>query len=184
MDAATNATPGTNEPEEDSHVQLQLAIFNVTRDAEGNDLEEIKEMLRAEFARRGVQSPPATWLDSVASAAFYGKPYIVDLPSALAADDAVPAPTGEVREQLELRRELRNEKLPPGILPAASEWKLSPDEVTAAEPATTPGGRPAHSTEGSAAGHRPLLVAAALAAAGVLAFAAARASRRGGRRTR
>lgn len=184
MDAATNATPGTNEPEEDSHVQLQLAIFNVTRDAEGNDLEEIKEMLRAEFARRGVQSPPATWLDSVASAAFYGKPYIVDLPSALAADDAVPAPTEEVREQLELRRELRNEKLPPGILPAASEWKLSPDEVTAAEPAPTPGGRPAHSTERSAVGLRPLLVAAALAAAGVLAFAAARASRRGGRRTR
>jgi hypothetical protein len=184
MDAATNATPGTNEPEEDSHVQLQLAIFNVTRDAEGNDLEEIKEMLRAEFARRGVQSPPATWLDSVASAAFYGKPYIVDLPSALAADDAVPAPTEEVREQLELRRELRNEKLPPGILPAASEWKLSPDEVTAAEPAPTPGGRPAHSTERSAAGLRPLLVAAALAAAGVLALAAARASRRGGRRTR
>ena len=184
MDAATNATPGTNGPEEDSHVQLQLAIFNVTRDAEGNDLEEIKERLRAEFARRGVQSPPATWLDSVASAAFYGKPYIVDLPSALAADDAVPAPTGDVRDQLELRRELRNEKLPPGIFPAASEWKVSPDEVTAAESATTPGGRPAHSTEGSAAGLRPLLVAAALAAAVVLAVAAARASHRCGRRTR
>ncbi len=183
MDAATNATPGTNEPEEDSHVQLQLAIFNVTRDAEGNDLEEIKARLRAEFARRGVQSPPATWLDSVASAAFYGKPYIVDLPSALAADDAVPAPTEEVREQLELRRELRNEKLPAGILPAASEWNLSPDEVTTAEPAS-PGGRSAHSTEGSAAGLRPLLVAAALAAAVVLAFAAARSPRLGARRTR
>ncbi|WP_426763792.1 hypothetical protein ACP3TD_14950 [Pseudarthrobacter sp. 1G09] len=184
MDAATNATPGTNEPEEDSHVQLQLAIFDVTRDAEGNDLEEIKARLQAEFARRGVQSPPATWLDSVASAAFYGKPYIVDLPSALAADDAVPAPTEGVREQLELRRELRNEKLPPGILPAASEWKLSPDEVTTAEPAPSPGGRPAHGTEGNAAGFRPLLVAAALAAAVVLAFAAARSTRRGARRTR
>lgn len=181
MDAATNATPGTNEPEEDSHVQLQLAIFDVTRDAEGTDLEEIKERLRAEFARRGVQSPPATWLDSVASAAFYGKPYIVDLPSALAADDAVPAPTGDVREQLELRRELRNEKLPPGTLPAASEWKLSPDEVTTAGSAPSPGGPPAHSPEKSAAGFRPLLVAATLAAAVVLAFAAARASRRGAR---
>ncbi|WP_052690498.1 hypothetical protein [Pseudarthrobacter chlorophenolicus] len=184
MDAATNATPGTNEPGEDSHVQLQLAIFDVTRDAEGHDLDEIKERLRAEFARRGVQSPPGTWLDSVASAAFYGKPYIVDLPSAVAADDAVPAPTDEVREQLELRRELRHEKLPPGTLPAASEWKLSPDEVTTADAAPSPGGPHSRGPEGNGAGFRPLLIAASLAAAVVLAFVAARATRRGAGRAK
>ncbi|ACL40732.1 hypothetical protein Achl_2767 [Pseudarthrobacter chlorophenolicus A6] len=184
MDAATNATPGTNEPEEDNHVRLQLAIFDVTRDAEGNDLEEIKERLRAEFARRGVQSPPGTWLDSVASAAFYGKPYLVDLPSALAADDAVPAPTEEVREQLELRRELRNEKLPPGTFPAQSDWKLSPDEVTTAEPAPSQGAQSVHSAKGGAAGFRPLIIAGSLAAALVLALVAARATRRGAGRAK
>jgi hypothetical protein len=178
MDAATNGNNGNHGTEEDSNVQLQMAIFEVTRDSQGKDLEDIKDRLRAEFARRGVEPPPPTWLDSVASAAFYGKSYIIDFPAALAADDAVPAPNEEVREQLETRRRLRQEKLPPGILPDPSEWELSPRDVTAGgTPGTAGKDSPGPSLGGRSTGL--LLAVAGAAATLALAILAVRASRRG-----
>ncbi|GGH92772.1 hypothetical protein ACFFGR_06740 [Arthrobacter liuii] len=180
----TGQDPAATDPAADEKLQLQLAIFEVTRDAEGKGLDEIRVLLLSEFSRRGIKAPPGTWVESVASSAFYGEPYIVDLPAAVAADAIVPAPNEEVRERLAARRELREEQLPPGIFPAPSDWELSPDEVTTVRQASPRRGafRALAPTPGASRG---LLAVAALAAAILMAAAAVRASRRpaGSRRT-
>lgn len=144
----TGQDPSAKDPTAEEKMLLQVAIFEVTRQVEGKSLPGIRDMLRAEFARRGVQPPTPMWLDAVASAAFHGEPYIIDLPAALAAERAVPAPNQEVRERLAVRRELREEKLPPGIFPPASAWELDDNDVTRGDPETdrqnpqaVPGGR-------------------------------------------
>ena len=129
--------PDAQDPDAEEKLRLQLAIFDVSRDAGGRSLEEIRDMLLAAFAARGVAAPPATWVESVASSAFYGEPYIIDYPTAIAADNLEPAPNPEVRERLAARRELREVQLPPGIFPDASEWELSPREVTPVRPVRT-----------------------------------------------
>jgi hypothetical protein len=169
----TGQDPAAVDPGEDWKMQLQLAIFDVAPNAEGKNEDEIRDMLLAEFSRRGIESPPGTWLDSVASSAFYGEPYIVDLPAAVAADAVEPAPTEDVRERLASRRELQQEKLPEGILPAPSEWNIPANEVTGG---STPS-LPLKSRAGSN-GATVLALAAAGLAAAVLAVVAARVSRR------
>ncbi|MBT2550430.1 hypothetical protein [Arthrobacter sp. ISL-65] len=62
------------------NVQRQLAIFEVARNAGDKSMAEIRQMLRAAFTRRGLTSRPIPWLEAMASEAFYGKPYIVDMP--------------------------------------------------------------------------------------------------------
>ncbi|MGN8129118.1 hypothetical protein [Arthrobacter sp. RC1.1 241] len=121
---------GSTDPAADEKVRLQLAIFEVTREADGKSMAEIRGMLRAAFSRHGVDAPPATWVESVASSAFYGEPYIVDLSAAVAADALVPAPDGDVRERLAARRELQQEKLPAEIFPAPSEWNIPATQTT------------------------------------------------------
>ncbi|WP_400158670.1 hypothetical protein [Arthrobacter sp. BPSS-3] len=120
----TGQDPAATDPDAEAKLQLQLAIFEVSKDSKGRSLDEIITRLRAAFADHGVDEPPFTWLESVASSAYYGEPYIIDFPTALAADDAVSAPNEQVRERLETRRELREEKLPPGIFPSASDWNV------------------------------------------------------------
>ena len=66
----TGQDPAAVDPGEDWKMQLQLAIFDVTPNAVGKNEDEIRDMLLAEFRRRGIHSPPGTWLDSVASSAF------------------------------------------------------------------------------------------------------------------
>lgn len=175
----TGQDPTAVDPMEDEKVQLQLAIFEVTRDAEGRGLDEIREMLLAAFSRRGVEAPPGTWVESVASSAFYGEPYIVDLDAAVTADTIVPAPNDDVRERLASRRELRQEQLPPGIFPAPSEWELTPDEVTAVGP-DSPRRATARALVPAAGVSRRLLAVAGIAAALLVALVAVRASRRPG----
>ncbi|UKA77140.1 hypothetical protein [Arthrobacter sp. FW306-07-I] len=126
----TGQDPSATDPEADAKLQLQLAIFDVTRDAQGKSLDEILKRLRSAFAENGVQIPPGTWLESVASSAFYGEPYIIDFPAAVAADNALSAPSADVRRRLANRRRLRQEKLPAGTFPAPDAWDVSPGEVT------------------------------------------------------
>ncbi|WP_445153789.1 hypothetical protein ACTWLI_10385 [Arthrobacter sp. Hor0625] len=135
----TGQDPAAADPAAEVKLQLQLAIFEVSKDSKGKSLSEIVENLRTVFAAHGVQEPPITWLESVASSAFYGEPYIIDYPTAVAADEVVPAPNEEVRNRLASRRELRTEELPPGIFPSASDWNVpdvgtrggaAPDEVS------------------------------------------------------
>ncbi|MHC6592258.1 hypothetical protein [Arthrobacter sp. C152] len=170
------STSGSTDQVMDEKVRLQLAIFEVTRDAGGRGLGEIREMLLAAFARHGVEPPPGTWVESVASSAFYGEPYIVDLSAAVAADAITPAPDGEVRERLASRRRLQQEKLPPGIFPSPAEWNI-------------PGGTARGSTRTLSLTRREagmVLAVAALVAAAVVAVVAARAARpraRAGRRS-
>ncbi len=95
------------EPVQPGNVQRQLAIFNIVRRAQGRSMAEIQQMLRDAFARRRLPIPSGTWLDAVATEASYGKPYIVDLPSAVAADKIMAAPDPNVEEYLQLRRRLR-----------------------------------------------------------------------------
>ena len=128
---ATRKDPSANDPMADEKVRLQLAIFEVTRDADGQGMGEIREMLRAAFARHGVETPPATWVESVASSAFYGEPYIVDLPAAVLADSIIPAPNEEVRERLAAQRQLQQEKLPAEIFPAPADWNIPGSEAAA-----------------------------------------------------
>jgi len=116
--------PTVADPMGDEKVRLQLAIFEVTRDADGRSLGDIQEMLRAAFARHGVETPPGTWLESVASSAFYGEPYIVNLPAAVVADTIVPAPNQEVRDRLAAQRGLQQEELPAGIFPSQEDWNI------------------------------------------------------------
>lgn len=132
----TGQDPGAKDTTADEKALLQAAIFEVTRKADGSSLPGIKDRLQTEFARRGVQAPTPMWLDAVASAAFHGEPYIIDLPAALAAEAAVPAPNQEIRERLAARRELREEQLPPGIFPPASAWELDDNDVTREDPET------------------------------------------------
>ena len=126
--------PTVNVPAADVKLQLQLAIFEASKDSEGKSLAEILERLRSAFAARGVAEPPATWLESVASSAFYGEPYLIDFPTAVAADSAVPAPNQEVRNRLAGRRGLRAEKLPPGIFPSRDDWDVPIIESPAGAP--------------------------------------------------
>lgn len=126
----TGQDPSASDPGADAKLQLQLAIFEVTRDAQGKSLEEILASLRAAFAAHGVDAPPNAWLESMASSAFYGEPYIIDFPAAIAADDAVPAPNKNARERLAYRRELRQEKLPAGTFPSPAEWEVPASAIT------------------------------------------------------
>lgn len=130
----TGQDPTVKDPAADAKLQLQLAIFEASKDSEGKSLAEILESLRSAFAARGVAEPPATWLESVASSAFYGEPYLIDLPTAIAADAAVPAPNQEVRNRLAARRELRAEELPPGIFPSGNDWDVPILEAPAGAP--------------------------------------------------
>lgn len=159
--------PDDQDPDAEQKLKLQLAIFDVSRDAGGRSLEEIRDMLLAAFAARGVAAPPATWVESVASSAFYGEPYIIDYPTAVAADNLEPAPNPEVRERLAARRDLREVQLPPGIFPSREEWNIPANEVTGAGSTRTlsPAG-----WEGRAA-----LAVAALAAVAIAAVVAVRA---------
>lgn len=170
----TGQDPSATDPAAKQKVLLQSAIFEVTREAAGKSLSDIRDMLRSEFSRRGVEAPTNIWLDSVASAAFYGEPYIIDFPAALAADAAVTAPNPEVRERLASRRELRNEKLPAGTFPPASDWVLDGSEVTGQTPKAGPGHR-SRALLGSNPGVQRVLAAAAVAAATLLATAGIRA---------
>ncbi|WP_285247676.1 MULTISPECIES: hypothetical protein [unclassified Pseudarthrobacter] len=126
----TGQDPSATDPGVDAKLQLQLAIFGVTKDAQGKSLQEILQRLRSAFADHGVQTPPGTWLESVASSAFYGEPYIIDLPAALAADSTLPAPSTDVRRRLAIRRRLRQEKLPAGTFPSPAAWDVPANEIT------------------------------------------------------
>ena len=126
----TGQDPSATDPAADAKLQLQLAIFDVTRDAQGKSLQEILQRLRSAFADHGVQTPPGTWLESVASSAFYGEPYIIDLPAAVAADNTLPAPSTDVRRRLAIRRQLRQEKLPAGTFPSPTSWDVPANEIT------------------------------------------------------
>lgn len=96
-------------PANPDNVQRQLAIFDVVRRARGKTLAEVKSMLVKAFAERGLSRQPAVWVDAVASEAAYGKSYIVDLPSAVAADSITNAPDPRVEDILRGRRDLRLE---------------------------------------------------------------------------
>ncbi|MGX5715380.1 hypothetical protein [Arthrobacter sp. MAHUQ-56] len=159
--------PSAKDPAFDEKLRLQLAIFEVTRDADGRGLGEIRDMLLAAFSRHGVQPPPGTWVESVASSAFYGEPYIVDLSAAVAADAIMPAPNDEVRERLASHRQLQQEKLPAGIFPAPEDWNLPGSEVRRGSTRTL---SPLTRQEGGT-----VLVVAALVAAAVVAVVAVRA---------
>lgn len=160
--------PSAEDPGGRQKALLQSVIFEVARETEGRSLADIRDMLQSGFARAGVAAPTNAWLDSVASAAFYGEPYIIDLPAALAADAAVAAPTAGLRERLATRRELRKEKLPAGIFPPASAWELADSEVTTRAPG--PAREPDNRTPARPGRMRLLLPAAALGAAVLLAY--------------
>ncbi|MGO4230100.1 hypothetical protein AB4Y72_14645 [Arthrobacter sp. YAF34] len=170
--------PSAKDPAADEKVQLQLAIFEVTPDARGKSLGEIRQMLLAAFSRRGVEPPPDTWLDSVASAASYGEPYIIDLPAALAADGEVPAPNEEVRRGLASRRRLRQQRLPAGIFPSPAEWEVTDKEVAGGAPSQAVRGHPRALTWRIGGAGTALAGAALLIAAAVLAVRAVSAVRR------
>lgn len=87
------------DPLERRDVQLQLAIFEVVRAARGKSPAEIRQMLRSAFARRRLSNPPGPWMDAATSEAFYGKPYIVDLPAAAAATNAMDAHDRQVGQE-------------------------------------------------------------------------------------
>jgi hypothetical protein len=176
----TGQDPAAVDPAANDRVKLQLAIFEVTREARGKSLGEIRELLLTAFARHGVKPPPNTWINSVASAAVYGEPYIIDFPSALAADRQVPAPKESVRRRLAIRRELRQEQLPPGLFPSAADWDI-PDGANGAASAgssTAAGTGLSRAVKESTAGLRGLVAAAALTAAATVTVLAVRAARR------
>lgn len=178
----TGQDPSAQDPAAKQKMLLQSAIFEVTREAAGKSLSDISDMLQQEFSRRGVEAPTSIWLDSVASAAFYGEPYIIDYPAALAAEAAVNAPNPEVRERLASRRELRNEKLPAGTFPPASDWVLDGSEVTGQMEVAGPGPR-SRALVGSTHGVQRMLAAVAVGTAILLVTAAIRAVRNARRRT-
>ncbi|KRE91878.1 hypothetical protein [Arthrobacter sp. Soil764] len=170
----TGQDPSAKDPAAGEKAQLQAAIFEVTGAAKGRSLHEIREMLQAEFSRRGVKAFNSIWLDSVASAAFHGEPYIIDFPAALAAEAAVPAPNDGVRKRLARRRELRQDKLPAGTFPPASAWELDSGDVTGGAPEPRPDPR---TVLGNTRAVRQLLAVAASGAAALLAIAAVWAAR-------
>jgi hypothetical protein len=90
-------------PMERSNVQRQMAIFEVARRARGKSLPEIRQMLRDAFARRRLPNPPGTWTEAVASEAASGRPYIVDLPAAVAVEGTQPGSEPRVQETPALR---------------------------------------------------------------------------------
>lgn len=77
---------------ESSNVEFQQAIIEVARHGRGKKANEIVQMLRAAFARRRLPSPPGPWMESVASEAARGKPYVVDVPTAKAMGSTLDAP--------------------------------------------------------------------------------------------
>lgn len=161
--------PEAHDPDGEAKLKLQLAIFDVIRrGATGKSLDEIREMLLTAFAARDVAPPPFTWVESAASSAFYGEPYIIDYPTAIAADDLEAAPDEAVRERLAARRKLRGTQLPQGILPAPSEWQIPANEVT--------GGGTRQATQAGRNGAAVLALVAL--AAGAVAVVALRLSRR------
>ena len=170
----TGQDPSATDPAAGEKAQLQAAIFQVARAAAGRSLHEIRELLQAEFSSRGVKAPTTIWLDSVASAAFHGEPYLIDLPAALAAEAAVPAPNDGVRKRLAGRRELRQDKLPVGTFPPASAWELDSGDVTGGTPEPRPDPR---AVLGNTRAVRQLLAVAASGVAALLAVAAVWAAR-------
>jgi hypothetical protein len=94
-------------PANADNVQRQLAIFDVVKRAPGKTLSEVKAMLTTE---RGLSRQPEPWLDAVAAEASYGKPYLVDLPAAVAADSITAAPDRLVEVALGERRVLRESR--------------------------------------------------------------------------
>ena len=168
-------TYSAKDPAADRKLQLQLAIFEVVQDSDGKSFNEIREMLLSAFKARGVASPPGTWLDSVASSAFYGEPYIIDLTAAVAADTTLPAPTEDVRQGLESRRHLRHLKLPPGIFPSEADWDVPVGQDAAGRP-----GAPQQPRAGArkTVGTRIAMVVTALATAAFITTLAVRASHR------
>ena len=90
-------------PMERSNVQRQMAIFEVARRARGKSLPEIRQMLRDAFARRRLPNPPGTWTEAVASEAASGRPYIVDLPAAVAVEGTQPGSEPGMQETPALR---------------------------------------------------------------------------------
>lgn len=177
----TGQDPSAQDPGAEQKMLLQSVIFEVAREAEGRSLPEIRDMLQSGFSRSGVTAPTNMWLDAVASAAFYGAPYIIDLPAALAADAAIAAPDPEMRERLASRRELRNEKLPAGTFPPASAWELDDSEVTGR---TSGPGTDARALLKRTRAVRRILAAAAATAALLLGITVLRAANSRRRNTR
>ncbi|MGN7200476.1 hypothetical protein [Arthrobacter sp. SAFR-044] len=171
----TGQDPAAKDPAAEAKLRLQLAIFDVTNNAKGKSLHEILESLRSAFATQGVETPPATWLESVASSAYYGEPYIIDLPAAIAADDAVSAPNKNVRDRLASRRKLRQKKLPAGTFPSPTDWDVPANEISHT-------GAPGHvhpvTVSRTRRGTRPILAAAGVAAAVIAAIVAVRGAGR------
>lgn len=97
-------------PANADNVQRQLAIFDVVKRAPGKTLSEVKAMLTKAFTERGLSRQPEPWLDAVAAEASYGKPYLVDLPAAVAADSITAAPDRLVEVALGERRVLRESR--------------------------------------------------------------------------
>jgi hypothetical protein len=120
------------EPVQPGNVQRQLAIFNIVKRAQGRSMAEIQQMLRDAFARRRLSIPSGTWLDAVATEASYGKPYLVDLPSAVAADNIMAAPDPQVEEDLQLRRRLRASETSPSQRPGRTGNAAPRSRVAAA----------------------------------------------------
>ncbi|MFD1212158.1 hypothetical protein ACFQ36_08895, partial [Arthrobacter sp. GCM10027362] len=89
----------SSRPATGHNIDRQLAIVKVARRARGRDIEEIKAMLREEFSRLGLPQQPGTWLEAVASEAWYGKPYVIDL-GALEAATALVETSGQPVEQV------------------------------------------------------------------------------------
>lgn len=160
-------------PKEGRNVQRQLAIFEVAKDARGKSMDEIKEMLRAAFSRHRVSGQPGTWLDGVASEASYGEPYIVDMPSALAADSIMPAPDPQVQQTLAGRRKLRQSEEPPAKSDRAFEAAAPSGGGTASAGARG---------IGTVTGRDPAVLIVAVAVALTLAVSAAVAFREARRR--
>jgi hypothetical protein len=177
----TGQDPSAQDPGAKEKMLLQSVIFEVTREAKGRSMPEIRDMLQAGFSRSGVTAPTNTWLEAVASTAFYGESYIIDIPAALAADTAVAAPNPEVRERLASRRELRNEKLPAGTFPPASDWELDDNEITGKTSEPAPDARTVLESTRTV---RQLLAAAAASAAFLLGIAVLRAANSRRRNTR
>ncbi len=90
----------------DRRVLRQQLIFEVAREARGRPPAEIKAMLREAFARHDLPAQPGSWLDAVASEASYGKAYVIDIPSAAAADRSVGTPDAAVADDIEYFRGL------------------------------------------------------------------------------
>ncbi|GAA5189729.1 hypothetical protein GCM10023346_05140 [Arthrobacter gyeryongensis] len=129
MESPTPANP--------NNVQRQLAIFDVVRRARGKSLPQIKAMLTKAFTERGLSRQPGAWLDAVASEAAYGKPYIVDLPAAVAANSIAAAPDPQVEDDLRKRGILRRSENSTGSQhPSPAATKTTDEGEESGHPAT------------------------------------------------